>query len=71
MVSVMDVHEVAWVRRLARDGGARVIRESAGFSASEVARQLGVAPPQLVAGNAGCGSLAVMLRNAGLDSSED
>jgi transcriptional regulator with XRE-family HTH domain len=40
----MDVQQVSWVRRLARSGGARVIREGAGFSASEIARELGVSP---------------------------
>jgi transcriptional regulator with XRE-family HTH domain len=37
-----DVQQIAWIRRLARDGGARTIRESAGFSASEIAREMGV-----------------------------
>ena len=40
----MNVNDVTWIRRLARDGGARVIRESAGLSASEVARQLDKSP---------------------------
>jgi transcriptional regulator with XRE-family HTH domain len=40
----MDVRQVAWVRRLARNGNARVIREGAGLSASEIARELGVSP---------------------------
>jgi transcriptional regulator with XRE-family HTH domain len=40
----MDVQQVAWVRRLARNGNARVIREGAGLSASEIARELGVSP---------------------------
>jgi transcriptional regulator with XRE-family HTH domain len=40
----MDVQQVAWVRRLAHNGSARVIREGAGLSASEVARELGVSP---------------------------
>ncbi len=44
----MDVREVSWVRRLARTGGARVIREGAGFSAAEVARELGVAPSTVI-----------------------
>jgi transcriptional regulator with XRE-family HTH domain len=35
---------VVWVRRLARNGGARAIREGAGISASEVARLIGVTP---------------------------
>lgn len=40
----MNVEQVIWVRRLGRNGGARVIRESASVSASEVARELGVTP---------------------------
>jgi transcriptional regulator with XRE-family HTH domain len=40
----MNVEQVAWARRLAKTGTARMIRESAGFSASEIARELGVAP---------------------------
>ena len=40
----MDVEEVIWIRRLALNGGARVIREGAGITASEVARELGVSP---------------------------
>jgi transcriptional regulator with XRE-family HTH domain len=40
----MNVQDVSWVRHLGRTGGARVIREGAGFSASEIARQLGVSP---------------------------
>jgi transcriptional regulator with XRE-family HTH domain len=40
----MEVEEVVWARRLARSGGARVIREGAGLSASEVARLIGVTP---------------------------
>jgi len=41
---VIDVQQVVWVRRVAREGAARHIREAAGLSASEVARQLGVSP---------------------------
>jgi DNA-binding transcriptional regulator YiaG len=41
---LMNVDQVVWVRRLAKSGGARVIREAAGFSASSVARELGVTP---------------------------
>jgi transcriptional regulator with XRE-family HTH domain len=40
----MNVELVAWVRRLAKSGGARQLRESTGFSASEIARELGVSP---------------------------
>jgi transcriptional regulator with XRE-family HTH domain len=40
----MNVEQVAWIRRVARDGRARDIRESAGITASEVARILGVPP---------------------------
>jgi len=42
--AVPDVQTVAWVRRLARTGTARLIREGAGISASEMARALGVSP---------------------------
>ena len=38
---VPDVQTVAWVRRLARTGNARLIREGAGISAAKVARELG------------------------------
>jgi transcriptional regulator with XRE-family HTH domain len=40
----LDVDHVIWVRRLARNGGARAIREGAGLSASETARIVGVSP---------------------------
>jgi transcriptional regulator with XRE-family HTH domain len=40
----VDVQQVTWVRRLARTGNARTLRESAGLSISEVARELGVSP---------------------------
>jgi transcriptional regulator with XRE-family HTH domain len=40
----VDVQEVTWIRRLARNGSARIIREGAGLSASEIARELGVSP---------------------------
>jgi transcriptional regulator with XRE-family HTH domain len=40
----VNVELVAWVRRLAKSGGARALRESTGFSVSEIARQLGVSP---------------------------
>lgn len=40
----MNVQDVSWVRQLGRNGGARVIREGAGFTASELARELGVSP---------------------------
>jgi transcriptional regulator with XRE-family HTH domain len=38
----VDVEAVVWTRRVARNGGARAIREGAGLTASEVARELGV-----------------------------
>ena len=40
----MNVEQVVWVRRVARSGNARLIREACGLSASEVARELGVSP---------------------------
>jgi transcriptional regulator with XRE-family HTH domain len=40
----VNLDDVTWIRRLARNGGARVIRESAGLSASEVARELNKSP---------------------------
>jgi transcriptional regulator with XRE-family HTH domain len=40
----MNVDQVVWVRRLAKQGSARIIREAAGFSASSVARELKVSP---------------------------
>jgi transcriptional regulator with XRE-family HTH domain len=40
----MNVQQIVWVRRLARNGNARQIREGTGLSASEVARELGVSP---------------------------
>jgi transcriptional regulator with XRE-family HTH domain len=40
----MDVQAVAWARRQAGNGNARLIRESAGLSASEVAREIGYSP---------------------------
>jgi transcriptional regulator with XRE-family HTH domain len=40
----MQIESVAWVRRLGKNGGARAIREGAGFSVSEIARELGVSP---------------------------
>jgi DNA-binding transcriptional regulator YiaG len=40
--ATQDVQTVAWVRRLARTGTARLIREGAGISGSELARELGV-----------------------------
>lgn len=43
-MNVEDVEDVVWVRRLARNGGARAIREGAGISASEAARLIGVTP---------------------------
>jgi DNA-binding transcriptional regulator YiaG len=42
--SMSDVQKVAWVRRVARSGSARVIREAAGLSASEIARAIEVSP---------------------------
>jgi transcriptional regulator with XRE-family HTH domain len=38
----VNVEQIAWARRIGQDGRARVIRESAGFSAAELARELGV-----------------------------
>jgi transcriptional regulator with XRE-family HTH domain len=38
----MDVGAVVWVRRAAGNGSARAIREGAGLTVSEVARELGV-----------------------------
>lgn len=40
----MNVEDVAWIRRIAKTGAARALRESAGFSASELARELNVSP---------------------------
>lgn len=40
----MDVKSASWIRQLARSGGARAIREAHGFSASELARELGKSP---------------------------
>jgi len=40
----VNVDEVVWVRRLAQNGGARVIREGVGLTASELAREVGVSP---------------------------
>ena len=37
------MQDVSWVRQLGRTGGARVIREGAGFTAP-IARELGVSP---------------------------
>jgi transcriptional regulator with XRE-family HTH domain len=36
----MDVDQVVWVRRVAASGGARAIRQAAGLSLSEVAREV-------------------------------
>jgi DNA-binding transcriptional regulator YiaG len=44
LLAVNDVQQIAWARRMARSGSARFIREAAGFSASEVARVVGVSP---------------------------
>jgi transcriptional regulator with XRE-family HTH domain len=38
------IEELAWLRALAANGGARTIREAARISASEVARELDVSP---------------------------
>jgi transcriptional regulator with XRE-family HTH domain len=35
----MDVDQMVWVRRVASTGGAKAIREGAGLSMSEVARE--------------------------------
>jgi transcriptional regulator with XRE-family HTH domain len=40
----MELEAVAWLRRVAGNGGARAIRERAGISASEIARELNVSP---------------------------
>ena len=40
----MNVAEVTWARRLARNGVARLIREGAGLSTVELAQELGVTP---------------------------
>jgi transcriptional regulator with XRE-family HTH domain len=40
----MHVAEVTWARRLAKNGTARLIREGAGLSTVELARELGVSP---------------------------
>ena len=61
----MQVEEVVWARRLARSGGARVIREGAGLSASEVARLIGVTPGAVSRWNADCESRDMERRNAG------
>ena len=37
-----DIATVAWMRRAARSGQARALREQAGISGAEMARQLGV-----------------------------
>jgi transcriptional regulator with XRE-family HTH domain len=44
MMPMTDLERIAWVRRLARNGGARAIRQAAGVSASEVARSIGASP---------------------------
>ncbi len=41
------VEAIAWVRRLAKSGGARAIREGADISGPELARELGVSPSSL------------------------
>jgi transcriptional regulator with XRE-family HTH domain len=38
------IDELVWIRRAAATGTARAIRETAGLSLSEVARELGVTP---------------------------
>lgn len=43
-VLLVELEQVIWVRRLARNGGARALRQAAGVSASEVARDLNVTP---------------------------
>jgi transcriptional regulator with XRE-family HTH domain len=43
----VNVHDVSWVRQLARSGGARAIREGAGISGSEMARELDKSPSAL------------------------
>ncbi len=44
MDTTIDLELVAWVRRIARDGGARRLREATGISVSEVARQIDASP---------------------------
>jgi transcriptional regulator with XRE-family HTH domain len=39
-----SIEQVAWVRRLAKNGGARAIREAAGISVAELARSIDVSP---------------------------
>jgi transcriptional regulator with XRE-family HTH domain len=38
------IERVAWVRQLAKNGGARAIREAAGVTASELARSIDASP---------------------------
>lgn len=40
----MEIDDVIWIRRVARNGAARAIREGACISGSELARQLEVSP---------------------------
>jgi transcriptional regulator with XRE-family HTH domain len=40
----MQIGEVTWARRAAKSGVARLIRESAGMSITELADELGVTP---------------------------
>lgn len=40
----MNIVEVTWARRCAKSGLARAVREGAGMSTVEMARELGVSP---------------------------
>jgi transcriptional regulator with XRE-family HTH domain len=37
----MDIDQTVWIRRIASSGGAKAIREGAGLSMGEVAREAG------------------------------
>ncbi len=43
----MELADVVWMRRAARTGMARALREQAGITGAEMARRLGVTPPAL------------------------
>jgi transcriptional regulator with XRE-family HTH domain len=38
------MQDIAWARQLGRNGGARIIRETAGFTGAEIARAGGWSP---------------------------
>jgi transcriptional regulator with XRE-family HTH domain len=40
----VELEHVVWIRRLAKNGGARAIRQEAAISLSEAARAIGVTP---------------------------